>query len=110
VGGIIRFAGREADTTVAHHQGGNTVVGSRAAQGIPGGLAIHVRVHVDPPGGEQFPRGVYLAPGRTIHCADGGDFARGNCQITAESGFAGAVHNSGVANNEIVHGSFPYYF
>ena len=49
---IAGFAGRETDTAVAHDQGRDAMVGSRAAQRIPGGLPVHVRVHIHPARGE----------------------------------------------------------
>src|SRR5690606_4219707 len=39
---VIGAAGGKTDAAVAHDQRGDAVVGSGAAQGIPGGLAIHV--------------------------------------------------------------------
>ncbi len=84
VGLIVGFTGREADTAVAHDQGGNAVVGGRAAQRVPGGLAVHVGVHVHPARGEQFARGVDFLPAGACDRAHGGNLAAADRQVPGE--------------------------
>ena len=52
---------READAAIAEHDGRGAVPGGRRQHGIPGGLAVIVRVHIDPARRDQPAVGVHLA-------------------------------------------------
>src|ERR1700676_2033641 len=62
-----------------------------------------MRVHVDPAGRHHQPRGIDLAPGRSLLAADPGDPAFCNGNVAAECGLAGAIHDRAATNNDVVH-------
>ena len=106
LGFFIGLAGGETYATVAHDQSGNAVVGSRAAQWVPGGLSIHVGVHIYPTWGQQFALGVDFLLTTVAHFSHGDNFASRHCQVTGERGLASTVHYRCIANHQIVHN--PY--
>ena len=62
--------GSEAHAAIAEHDGRGAVPGGRCEDGIPGGLTVIVRVHVDPARRDDAPVGFHLAPARTCLAAD----------------------------------------
>ncbi len=95
---VIRLAGRKADTAVTHHQGGNTVIGGRAAVGVPGGLAIHMRVCVHPPRGHHQPPGVYHLACLTLHIAHRDNAPVEYRDIADKGRLTAAVNNLSITN------------
>src|SRR6202163_1993599 len=66
-----------------------------------------MRVHVNPARRNHQPRGIDLAPGRSLLAADPGDPAFGNGNVAAKSGLAGAIHDRAATNNDVVHANLP---
>src|ERR1700716_769795 len=66
-----------------------------------------MRVHVDPARRNHQPRGIDLAPGRSLLSADPGDPAFGNGNVAAECGLAGAIDDCAATNNDVVHAILP---
>ena len=93
----------EADAAIAKHDRGDAMPARRCKQRIPHRLAVIVRVHVDPAGRDQKPRGVDLPPGRSEPAADRGDPVAFDGHVTRKCRFAGAVDNVAAANNDVVH-------
>ncbi len=100
---IAGLAGCETDTAVAHDQGSDAMVGRRAAQWIPGGLPVHVRVHVHPTRGEELALGIYFLLSRALDIAHGSYPAPLHRQTALESRPAGAVDYRGIADHQVVH-------
>src|ERR1700692_3245394 len=67
-----------------------------------------MRVHVDPAGRHHQPRGIDLAPGRSLLAADPGDPAFCNGNVAAEGSLAGAIHDRAATNNDVVHAYLPH--
>src|SRR6202162_2693623 len=67
-----------------------------------------MRVHVNPARRNHQPRGIDLAPGRSLLAADGGDPAFCNGNVAAKSGLAGAIHDRAATNNDVVHANLPH--
>jgi len=103
VGLVAGFAGCETDTAVAHHQGGDAVVGRRTAKRVPGSLPVHVGVHIHPARGEEFARGVYFPLTRGLDIAHGRYPALLHRQASLEGRPAGTVYYRGIADHQIVH-------
>ena len=103
MGLVIGFAGRKADPAIAHDQRGNAVIGGGAAQGVPGRLAIHVRVHVHPSGGQQFALCVNFPVAAGAHFSHRRDPAILDGYVAAEAGFARTVDYHCIADYQIVH-------
>src|SRR5258708_37717216 len=97
----------ETDTAISKKDGRHSVPARGRKQRIPHRLTVVVRVHVDPARRDHQPRGVYLAPGRSLFAADGGDPAFCNGNVTAEGGLAGAIHDRAATNNDVVHANLP---
>jgi hypothetical protein len=76
-------------------------------QRIPHRLTVVMRVHVDPARRNHQPRGIDVAPGRSLLAADGGDPAFCNGDVAAECGLAGAIHDRAATNNDVVHANLP---
>ena len=97
------LAGREADAAVAHDQRGNAVVRRGGTHGIPGGLAVHVRVHVDPARGKQVTGGVDLPRARAFDLAHRDNASGLYRKVAVKRVAARAVHDTCVANQQVVH-------
>ena len=67
---VLLADGGEAHAAIAEHDGRGAVPGGRREHGIPGGLAVIVRVHIDPARRDDPPVGLDLAPARTCLAAD----------------------------------------
>src|ERR1700688_32850 len=66
-----------------------------------------MRVHVNPARRNHQPRGIDLAPGRSLLPADPGDPAFCNGNVAAKCGLAGAIHDRAATNNDVVHANLP---
>ncbi len=96
------LAGRETHAAVAHHHRGDAVVGRGHQQGIPGGLPVEVRVHVDPARRDQLAGGIDLAPPAPRDATDRGDASALHRDIARESRRARAVDDAAVADHQVV--------
>src|SRR5712671_685941 len=65
-------------------------------------------MHVDPARRNHQPRGIDLAPSRSLLPADPGDPAFRNGNVTAKCGLAGAIHDRSAPNNDVVHTNLPH--
>ena len=89
----------KANTAIAHDHGADTVAGRRVHRFVPSGLAVVVGVDVDPGGGDDGAIGVDgLASGAADLCADFGDAAIAQRQITGIGCSAGTVDDGGGFN------------
>ena len=100
---MLAADGREAHAAIAEHDGRGAVPGGRSQNGIPGGLAIIVRVHVDPARGDQPAVGLDLALARTGLAADLDDLVAGEGDVAGEGRCAGAIDDGAAANDDVVH-------
>jgi hypothetical protein len=106
----VRRGRSKADAAVAHDHGGHAVPAGRGHFLVPGGLAIIVRVHIDPARGDDLAGGVDLARGAAVNRADGGDQAVLHRDIAGKARRAGAVDNGAITDDQIIgcHGLSPF--
>ncbi len=94
----------EADAAVAHHDGGDAVAGGRIHDVVPADLAVVVRVHVDPSGGDDRAVGVDgLGRGvgdRATHLHDPSVL---DGDIAPDRGSAGAVDDGSTLDDLVEH-------
>jgi len=64
-----------------------------------------MRVHVDPAGRHQQPRGVDLAPSRALLAADFGDALARDGHVAGKRRLSGTIDNGATANDDVVHRS-----
>ncbi len=102
-GALLRGDGREPDTAVAEHQGGDAVPRRRRQGGVPGDLTVVVGVDVDETGGDDLAVGVELLGARGVDSADDGDVPVIDGDIGDDRAGAGAVDHQPVANDQVVH-------
>ena len=95
---------READSAVAHDDGGDAVPTRRRDVGVPGDLPVVVGVDVDPSRREHEPAGVDLTPPSLIGLANRGDATGVDGHVAGAPRCAGAVDDRGVPYDQIVHG------
>jgi hypothetical protein len=62
-------------------------------------------VHIDPAGRNHQPRGIDLAPSRSLLPTDPSDPTVRDCNVTGESRFAGPIDDGAAANDNFVHGT-----
>ena len=101
------FGRGETDTAVPHHDRGHAVPAGWSEIGIPRGLGVVVRVHVDPPGGDDQPVGIDLAcpvGGDGARWPDGHDVIAVDGQLSEVGLAAGAIDDRAVANHDVVRG------
>ena len=102
----VRMRWRETDAAVSHHDGGDTVPAGRGEVGVPCGLSVVVRVHVDPAGCDDLPVGVDLSTAVSSHRAgrpDGDDRVAVDRYFTKVWLSVGPVDDRAVANHDVMH-------
>ena len=102
---LFGFAGREADTAIAGDDSGNAVAGGGREVGIPGHLAVKVRMNVDESRGDDLAAGVDLLARLTLDGAHRGDTAVLHGDVGVYRAGAGAIVDAAVADDEVVHGN-----
>ena len=95
---------REPDAAVAHHHGGHAVPARRRHLGIPGDLAVVVRVHVDPARGDDEPVAVELLAPAPVDRAHLGDLLAVDGQVAGERRRPRAVDDRCPSHHKFVHG------
>ncbi len=100
---VLLADGGEAHAAIAEHDGRGAVPGGRREHGIPGRLAVIVRVHVDPARRDDPAVGLDLAPARPCLAADLDDPVALNGHVAGESRRSRAVDDAAAANDQIVH-------
>src|SRR5258708_35336683 len=92
----------ETDTAISKKDGRHSVPARGRQQRIPHRLTVVVRVHIDPARRDHQPRGIDLAPSRSLLSADLGDPAFCNGNVARKGGLAGATHERAAPSNEAV--------
>ena len=95
--------GREPHPAIAHHHGGHAVPARGRDIRIPSHLAVVMGMDVDPAGSRQQAVSVEFAPSGARLGAQFGDNAAINCDIAVARRCSGAVHDSCVADYQIMH-------
>ena len=94
----------EAHAAVAEDGCGHAVAGRGSEVGVPGGLAVVVRVHVHESGRDQQPAGVDLPAARPDVAADCRDGLAVDCDVGDALRGTGAVYYDAAADDKVVHG------
>src|SRR5262249_39937665 len=102
---MLRANRSEADAAIAEHRGGDAVPARRPEQRVPHRLPVVMRVHVDPAGRHQQPRGVDLAPSRTLLASNACGTPSRDGHVAGNRGAAGTIDNGTAANDDVVHRS-----
>ena len=99
--------GSESDATVAHDNGGDTVIGRWRKVAIPRGLAVVVSVNVDKARGDQCSVGIDHSRGIALNIANLHHNAVAHGDIGDAAGFSRAIEHEATADNEIELGHAP---
>ena len=100
---VLLADGGEAHAAIAEHDGRGAVPGRRCQDGVPGRLAVIVRVHIDPSGRDDPAVGPDFAPARTGLAADLGDPVAIDGDVALESRRSRAVDDSAAPDDDVVH-------
>ena len=100
---VLLAHGGEAHAAIAEHDGRGAVPGRRREDGIPGGLTVIVRVHIDPPRRDDPPVGLDLAPGRTCLAADLDDPVAVDSDVARARRRSRAVNDTAAPDDDVVH-------
>ena len=104
---LVGLGGREADAAIAHDDGGDAVPGRGRHFLVPSGLAVIVRVDVDPAGRNDLAGGVdFLLAGANL-AADGADQPAIDRNIADITLAARAIDKCAAANDQIMHRLAP---
>ena len=98
----VRADGRERETAVAHHHGGDAVPARVAARRVPEHLGVHVRVAVDEAGRDDVALGVDLPAPSLEDAADERDPVTHHADVGPERAEARAVDNRPVADDHVI--------
>src|SRR5215471_15811479 len=107
---MLRLAGREADSAVAHHYRRDTVPGRRDEPAVPHRLGIVVSVDIDESRRDDAAPGVDLLRAALRHLSDRDDAAVLDGDVPAAWGVPRAVDDRTVSYNEVEiasHAAFP---
>src|SRR5690606_31745415 len=88
---------------IAHDGGGDAVKGRGLEIGVPGDLAVIMRVHIDEAGGHDLAARVDFLAAAAFDLADGDDGAAVNGDVGLDGLSPGSVVNGAAADHEIVH-------
>jgi hypothetical protein len=106
--GLALAAGRQRESAVPHHDGGDAVIAGAGADRIPEHLGVHVGVAVDEAGRHHMALGVDGLARRRRDAPDERDLARLDADVGAIGRQAGAVDHHAVLDQEVVaHRSRP---
>ena len=100
---VLAADGGEAHAAIAEHDGRGAVPGGRREDGIPGGLTVIMRVHIDPPRRDDPPVGLHLAPGRTCLPADLDDPVAIDGDVPGARRRSRAVDDTAAPDDDVVH-------
>src|SRR5690606_38214148 len=105
---LFRLAGRKADAAIAHDGRGDTVECRGLEIGVPGNLAVIMRMHIDEAGRHDLTLRIDLLAARGRNLADSGDGAPVNGNIRLDGFAAGAVINGAAPDYDVMlaHGYF----
>ena len=95
--------GGEAYAAIAENDGRGAVPGGRRKHGIPGGLAIIVRMDVDPSRRDDAPIGLHLAPAWTRLAANLDDPVAVDGDVPVGRRRARAVDDPAAPDDDVVH-------
>jgi len=95
--------GGEANTAVAHDDGGDAMPGRRRQMVVPRGLAVVVGVNVDKTGCHQRTGCVDLAPATALDLADLDDGLAIDCDVGGSRRGPTAVDDCSASNYELMH-------
>src|SRR5262245_36269133 len=100
VGGL---AGRDGETAIAQHRGGDAERRRGIDEGIPGDLGVVVGVAVDDARHQRQPVSLHRLFGRTQPRADGRDLAGRDAEVAANGLASRAVEDLRVPDHKIEH-------
>ena len=100
---VLLADGGEAHAAIAERDGRGAVPGGRRQDGIPGRLAVIVRVHIDPARRDDPPVGLHLAPAGTGLAADLDDAVAVDGDVALRRRRARAVNDTAAPDDDVVH-------
>src|SRR5258708_25140260 len=105
---MMLFHRCKTHAAISENDGRHSMPARGRKQRIPHRLTVVVRVYVDPARRNHQPRGIDLAPSRSLLPANPGDPAFCNGNVAAKCGLAGAIQDRAATNNDVVHANLPH--